>query len=248
MRLGRGEKIAFRHNDVDHAETIITEWRSKGGKGHIWLAFESLYSMDGDFARVDELVALANRHDAFVLVDEAHATGVFGVQGRGLTHSYANARNVLTLHTCGKGLGASGALVCGAAPLIDTLINRGRSFIFSTAPSPLNAALVRAALKGLQSSDKRQGALQNLIADAHEQAEIHCGITNLQSQIIPVIIGEDKKTMELATRLQQRGYDIRGIRPPTVPQGTARLRISITLNTSTEVISEMFAALGEELE
>lgn len=248
MRLGRGERTAFRHNDVGHAEELITDWRGKGGKGHIWLAFESLYSMDGDFAPADELVALANRHDAFVLVDEAHATGVIGDQGRGLTHSFAGARNVLTLHTCGKGLGAAGALVCGAAPLIDTLINRGRSFIFSTAPSPLNAALVRAAIKGMQSSDKRQVALQKLVAHAHEQANIHCGITGLQSQIIPVIIGEDKKTMELAKRLQQRGYDIRGIRPPTVPQGTARLRISITLNTTAEVITEMFTALGEELE
>ena len=100
----------------------------------------------------------------------------------------------------------------------------------------------------MQSSNKRQLALRNLIAHAHEQAELHCGIEGLQSQIIPVIIGEDKKTMELATRMQQRGYDIRGIRPPTVPKGTARLRISITLNTTVEVISEMFTALGEELE
>ncbi|MGE4611721.1 MAG: 8-amino-7-oxononanoate synthase [Paracoccaceae bacterium] len=248
MRLGRGEKISFVHNNVAHAENTITEWRSKGGKGRVWLAFESLYSMDGDFAPVDDLVALANRHDAIVVVDEAHATGVFGDQGRGLVHGFEGSENILTLHTCGKGLGASGALVCGAAPLIDTLINRARGFIYATAPSPLNAAIVRAALQGLQASNARQEALKKLIAHAHEEANKHCGITGLQSQIIPVIIGDDKQTMALAERLQQRGFDIRGIRPPSVPQGTSRLRISITLNTSTNVISQMFSALVVELE
>lgn len=248
MRLGRGEKIAFAHNDVTHAENTITEWRANGGKDRVWLAFESLYSMDGDFAPVDDLVALANRHDAIILVDEAHATGVLGDRGRGLAHEFAEAGNILTLHTCGKGLGASGALVCGAAPLIETLINRARGFIYSTAPSPLNAALVRAALQGFPASNARQEALKNLVTHAHKQAQKHCGITGLQSQIIPVIIGDDKKTMALAARLQQRGFDIRGIRPPSVPQGTSRLRISITLNTSAEVISQMFSALAEELE
>lgn len=248
MRLGRGEKIAFAHNDVIQAEIAIAKWRANGGKGRVWLAFESLYSMDGDFAPVEDLVALANRHDAIVLVDEAHATGVFGDQGRGLVHGFEGAGNILTLHTCGKGLGVSGALVCGAAPLIETLINRARGFIYATAPSPLNAAIVRAALQGLQAPNARQEALEKLIAHAHEEADKHCNIKGLQSQIIPVIIGDDKRTMALAARLQQRGFDIRGIRPPTVPHGTARLRISITLNTSTEVISQMFSALAEELE
>ncbi|PHS19388.1 MAG: 8-amino-7-oxononanoate synthase [Blastopirellula sp.] len=248
MRLGRADTVAFAHNNVTHAENLIKDWRAKGGAGRIWLAFESVYSMDGDLAPVEDLVALANQHDAFILADEAHATGVFGDHGRGLMHNYARAENVLTLHTCGKGLGVSGALVCGASPLIDTLINRARGFVFATAPSPLTATLVRAALAEIRMSEQRQTELKSLVAHAHALAEKHCGLSNLSSQIIPVIIGADKTTMGCAAELQANGFDIRGIRPPTVPQDTSRLRISITLNTSAEIISEMFAILGKELE
>ncbi len=248
MRLGRAEIAAFAHNDVDHAEKLIRDWRAQGGSGRIWLAFETVYSMDGDLAPVADLVALAQRHDAVLVGDEAHATGVFGTQGRGLLHAYEDQADILTLHTCGKALGVSGALVCGAAPLIDTLINRARGFIFATAPSPLNAALVRTALNTLQQQPSLSAALAHHLAHAAREAVETCGLPSPQSQIIPVIIGEDKVTMAIATRLQQRGFDIRGIRPPTVPRKTARLRISITLNTSPEQVSQMFAALSEELE
>lgn len=246
MCLGRGEKIGFAHNDVVAVEATMFAWRSSGGTGRIWLAIESLYSMDGDLAPLAELMAVAKRHDAIVIVDEAHASGVFGDHGRGLAHQFSGA-NVLSLHACGKALGASGALVCGAAPLIDTLINRARGFIYATAPSPLSAAIVRSSLQGIEESDARQKALQKLVEFAHEQAEKHCGITGLQSQIIPVIIGDEDETMALASRMQQRGYDIRGIRPPSVPRGTSRLRISITLNTTTKIIEQMFTALGAEM-
>ena len=248
MRLGRAETAAFAHNDVTHAEKLIHDWRAQGGSGRIWLAFETVYSMDGDLAPVADLVALAQRHDAILVGDEAHATGVFGTQGRGLLHAYEDQADILTLHTCGKALGVSGALVCGAAPLIETLINRARGFIFATAPSPLNAALVRTALNTLQQAPSPSAALAQHLAHATREAVETCGLPRPQSQIIPVIIGEDKLTMAIATRLQQCGFDIRGIRPPTVPRKTARLRISITLNTSPEQVSQMFSALSEELE
>ncbi|WP_114287780.1 8-amino-7-oxononanoate synthase [Candidatus Halocynthiibacter alkanivorans] len=248
MRLGRAEIAAFAHNDVTHAEKLVRDWRAQGGTGRIWLAFETVYSMDGDLAPVADLVALAQRHDAILVGDEAHATGVFGTHGRGLLHAYEDQADILTLHTCGKALGVSGALVCGAAPLIETLINRARGFIFATAPSPLNAALVRTALNTLQQAPSPSAALAQHLAHAAREAVETCGLPRPQSQIIPMIIGADKLTMAIATRLQQRGFDIRGIRPPTVPRKTARLRISITLNTSPEQVSQMFAALSEELE
>jgi len=154
----------------------------------------------------------------------------------------------LSLHTCGKALGVSGALVCGASVLIETLINKARSFIFSTAPSPLDAALVRAALRDIETNPARRKAAHALIAHAHHEAHEKCGLTGLQSQIIPVIIGNDKKTMQLAERLQSLGFDVRGIRPPSVARGTARLRVSITLNVSENIVSAMFETLAREHE
>lgn len=248
MRLGRAQTVAFDHNDVTHAETVIHEWRAQGGVGRVWLTFETIYSMDGDLAPVADFVALAQRHDAVLVADEAHATGVFGVQGRGLLQAYEGHGDIVTLHTCGKALGVSGALVCGAAPLIDTLINRARGFVFATAPSPLTAALVRAALHCLQQEPSPGDVLAKQIAHARVEAVQKCGLPVPQSQIIPVIIGQDKQTMAVANRMQARGFDVRGIRPPTVPHGTSRLRISITLNISPMEISMMFSALAEELE
>lgn len=248
MRLGRAQILKFSHNDVDAAQTVIQNWQSAGGRGRIWLAFETLYSMDGDLAPLSDLVSLAKRYDAVLLADEAHATGVLGPQGRGLMLQYEGQVDILSLHTCGKALGGYGALVCGAVPLIDTLINRARGFVFASAPPPLSAALIRAALVRLQQRPGPSDKLAMLVAHAKMEAVNKCGLSPPQSQIIPVIIGRDKPTMAVAQRMQKRGFDIRGIRPPTVPQGTARLRISITLNTTPLKISNMFAALAEELE
>jgi 8-amino-7-oxononanoate synthase len=247
MRLGRAERRSFPHNDLNAAAEEMRLWCAAGNAGQIWLACESLYSMDGDFAPLAGLARLAGEFGAVLVVDEAHATGVFGDLGRGLSHEFAACPNVLTLHTCGKALGVAGALVCGAAPLIETLINRGRGFVFSTAPSPLNAALVRAALAELRNSPTRQARAQALIAHAHAEAARHCGLQGFRSQILPVILGDDHAAMALAAEMQSRGYDIRGIRPPTVPPGTARLRISITLNTPAEVITQMMRDLAQAM-
>jgi 8-amino-7-oxononanoate synthase len=244
MQLGRAETQLFAHNDATDAAAQITAWRAKGGKGRVWIAIESLYSMGGDFAPLGDFVALAAAEDAVLVVDEAHATGLYGPTGRGLTEGLEQDANLLTLHTCGKALGVSGALICGDADMIDTLINKARGFIYATAPSPLNAALVAAALRDLEANPKRRLAALALVDHAHKQAAKH-GFSGFQSQIMPVLLGSDQRVMQVAAALQERGYDIRGIRPPTVPRGTARLRISITLNTTAEVISAMFADLAE---
>jgi len=246
--LGRAQALGFAHNDVPAAKAAIAKWRAEGGTGQIWIAVEAVYSMDGDCAPVAELAALAQRENAVLVLDEAHSTGVFGDLGRGLGHGIAHHPNVLSLHTCGKALGVSGALICGAGALIETLINKARAFIFATAPSPLNAALVRAALMELAQNPGRQTKAWDNINHAHSEANRLCGLTGFASQILPVIIGDDKRTMAVAQALQAKGYDIRGIRPPTVPRGTSRLRISITLNTSPAVISALYADLATSLE
>jgi 8-amino-7-oxononanoate synthase len=242
MRLGRAEHVPVRHSDPNAFEAAVRVWRQGGGAGRVWLAVESLYSMDGDRAPLDDLAAVADRHDAVLLIDEAHATGVLGPDGRGLAAHLDGRDNVITLRTCGKALGCEGALVCAPAVVADFLINRGRGFIFSTAPSPLMAAAVRTALNVLRDQPERREALWQRVRLA-ERVLGPLGATVSGSQILPVIIGEDAATMDLAAALQSRGHDVRGIRPPTVPNGTARLRVAITLNVSETDI----AALGEAL-
>lgn len=243
MRLSRAERRAFEHNDIVAARRAVADWRAAGGSGIVWLAVESVYSMDGDFAPLRLLAEFARETGAVLVIDEAHATGVFGHEGRGLAHDLEGAELVM-LHTCGKALGVSGALVCGARVLIETLVNRARPFIFATAPSPLDAALVRASLQTLRELPSLQAMARARMEHAHAEAARLCGLEGLQSQILPVIIGDDGATMECAAALQQAGFDVRGIRPPTVPRGTSRLRISLTGNISDENVTALFETLA----
>ena len=246
MRLGRAETVSFVHNDLDSAADAIAAWRRRGGSGTAWIAVESLYSMDGDRAPLDELAVLATRMEAMLLIDEAHATGVFGPDGRGLAAALDGYENVVTLRTCGKALGCEGALILCPAVVRDLLVNRGRGFIFSTAPSPLMAAAVREALHILRDEPERRGQLHTLLEHAaHMFGQI--GLPVSGSPIQPVVIGDDARTMAIAAALRERGFDVRGVRPPTVPAGTARLRLSLTLNVDKEAVPGLADALGELL-
>ena len=202
--------------------------------------------MDGDFAPLKELVAIADRYDAFLMVDEAHATGVYGERGRGLTAPYEGRENLVVIHTCGKALGAVGALVTAPRVLRDFMVNRCRPFIFATAPSPAMAVAVREALLILQQEPHRQQRLASLVAFTHREIGLRIGRSPSESQIVPYIVGDNARAMRLGSALQARGFDIRGIRPPTVPVGTARLRISLTLNVSEDDVRAMLDALIEE--
>ncbi|TIM22192.1 MAG: 8-amino-7-oxononanoate synthase, partial [Mesorhizobium sp.] len=246
-QAGRAEFKLAAHNDIGAIEDAITRWRAEGGMGRVWIAVESLYSMDGDRAPMESLVALADRHEAFIVVDEAHATGVWGRDGRGLAAAFEGRDNIIALHTCGKALGASGALVTGPGTLCDYLINRCRPFIYATAPSPLMAVAAREALTMLSDEPMRRVQLQECVAFAGRQLAERCGVPPSGSQIQPFVIGDNKRTMAVAAALQARGFDIRGIRPPTVPEGTSRLRISLTLNVDETDISAMVEALVEVL-
>ncbi|MEY2944180.1 MAG: 8-amino-7-oxononanoate synthase, partial [Pseudomonadota bacterium] len=141
LRLTRATHQFFAHNDLDAAKNALKIWRDAGHKGQIWIAVESLYSMDGDRTPLAELAQIAAEYQAILLVDEAHATGVFGPGGRGLVAELPSRDTIITLHTCGKTLGAEGALLCGPKVMRDFLVNRARGLIFSTAPSPLMAAV-----------------------------------------------------------------------------------------------------------
>ncbi|CDX53771.1 8-amino-7-oxononanoate synthase (fragment) [Mesorhizobium plurifarium] len=196
---------------------------------------------------LESLVALADRHEAFIIVDEAHSTGVWGLDGRGLAVAFEGHDNIVALHTCGKALGGSGALVTGPRTLCDYLVNRSRPFIYATAPSPLMAVAAREALAILADEPMRRVQLHERIAVAGRQLAERCGIKPSGTQIQPVVIGDNRRTVAVAAQLQARGFDIRGIRPPTVPEGTSRLRISLTLNVDEAAISAMIDALVEAL-
>jgi 8-amino-7-oxononanoate synthase len=246
MKLGRAEHAAAAHNDAQAFADAIARWRTSGGTGTPWIAVESLYSMDGDRAPLADLAAVADRHQAVLVVDEAHATGVHGPAGTGLSHDLAGRANLITLHTCGKALGCEGALLCIPAVLRDFIVNRGRPFIFSTAPSPLMAWLVRHALEIVAGEPERQARLAALVR--HAEARLAAlGLPASGSQILPVVIGDNARTMRIAGALQDAGFDVRGIRPPTVPQGTARLRIAVTLNVDEAGIDAMTDALAAAL-
>ena len=245
-RAGRAEVAHAAHNDAGAFEEAMRAWREGGGRGRIWLAVESLYSMDGDRAPLDELVAVAERHDAMLLIDEAHATGVYGPDGRGLASSLEGRDNVIALHTCGKALGGAGALISGPGVLCDFLVNRCRPFIYSTAPSPLMAVAALEALEILRDEPERRRRLGDLVSAAGRAALASGAAAPTGSQILPVIVGDDRAALTLAAGLQRRGFDVRAIRPPTVPVGTARLRISITLNVDEQAVRAVFAALAAE--
>jgi len=250
LEPGRIQAIEAPHNDANAMDTIIKGWRAGGGpgknKGRIWIAAETLYSMDGDRAPLADLVALASRHDAMLILDEAHATGVHGDQGRGLGARYEGAPNIISLHTCGKGLGATGALVCLPKLYRDFMVNRGRAFIYSTAPSPLMAAVVRSSLKICAGAEQERTQLRNLVR--HAEAHLHrLGLKASGSQIQPIILGEDRRAVAFAQALQARGHDIRAIRPPTVPEGTARLRLALTLHVTLADLDVLFADLENQM-
>ncbi len=247
LRSGRADHTGVAHNNIDAFDAAIVRWRAAGGKGRPWLSVESLYSMDGDSPDIAGLFAVADRHEAMVVIDEAHATGVLGPQGRGLAAPFEGRDNVITLHTCGKALGTVGGFILAPRTIRDFLVNRARPFIFATAPSPLTAAITRSALEISRTNPERRERLAGLVRFAGDELRRRCSIAPSGSQIIPIVIGADRAAVAVAASLQQRGFDIRAIRPPTVPEGTARLRIALTLNVDESVVAKLFEALAEDM-
>ena len=244
IAASKAASVAVHHNDPALFETALRNWRTSGATGQGWIAVESLYSMDGDRAPLSDLIAIAERYEAVLVIDEAHATGVFGSNGRGLAAELEGRTNVVTVHTCGKAIGVMGAFICCPAVIKDFIVNRARSFIYATAPSPLIALAVGHALTLLQNGDELRARLHGLIQHGNRELQEHCGLAGSGSQIVPVILGSDHRATEVARTLQSNGYDVRAIRPPTVPEGTARLRISLTLNASKQETTQMLQLLG----
>jgi 8-amino-7-oxononanoate synthase len=243
----RAEHREVAHNDVTQIEETIRHWRADHASERCFIAVESLYSMDGDVAPLDALATIADRYDAVLLIDQAHATGVCGPKGRGLAAHLEGRGNVVSLHTCGKALGASGALLLMPDVLRRFMINRCRPFIYATAPSPLIAATVRAALRICESADAPRAALAERIA--HLGAHLaRLGLPSSGSQIQPIILGADRKAVAVAAALAAEGFDVRAIRPPTVPEGTSRLRITLSTRRTLTEVDALAESLSRHLE
>jgi 8-amino-7-oxononanoate synthase len=207
---------------------------------------ESVFSMDGDCADLKTLVHLKNKYDAYLIVDEAHAFGCMGPNGAGLADELGLLNEVdIFIATLSKSFAAAGGIVAAPKPVIDYLVNRARPFIYTTAPSPVNAAVILASLGIIQSQPKlRQQLKAN--ADYLRENLKRLGFDTSQSttHIIPVIIGDEGKTLKIAKLLLDNGFYIPAIRPPTVPAGTSRLRISVQAGHSAEQLDKLISFLG----
>jgi 8-amino-7-oxononanoate synthase len=238
---------AFIHNDVMDIEDALRAFRADHAQARCFVAVESLYSMDGDLAPLGDIAALAARYDATLLIDEAHATGVLGPQGRGLSALLEGAPHVITLHTCGKALGVSGGLLLMPDLLRRFMINRCKPFIYATAPSPLIASAVRTALRLCAGADDRRAALQAHIAQLARHLA-HLGLPSTGTAIQPVILGADRRATAMSDALAKDGFDVRAIRPPTVPEGSARLRITLSSRLDALEVDALGAALARHMQ
>jgi 8-amino-7-oxononanoate synthase len=243
MRLSGATKVIYPHGDLAFLEAALA--RHASGDGARVIVTETVFSMEGDAAPLEGLLLLAQKHDAELIVDEAHATGVLGPSGRGLSAAMAIEREILAgVHTCGKALASAGAFVCGGASLRDYLINRARTFVFSTAMPPYFAGQIRGALALARGMDNERKYLQEIATSLREglaAAGIDCGKSS--THIVPVILGSEEAALLVARELQEKGFAVKAIRPPTVPTGTSRIRLSLTSRISRDDVQRLIAAL-----
>jgi 8-amino-7-oxononanoate synthase len=245
-KLSGAKLRVFDHNDLDDLEKILKWSKSQiaNRKSQILIVTESIFSMDGDAAPLREIVALKEKYGAWLMVDEAHTTGLYGKNRRGLAEELGvNEQIEIQMGTLGKALGASGGYICGSRPLVDFLINRARSFIFSTAPVPMAAAAATAAIQFVQSSKGKIWRKQLWTHVSEFQSQIADRKSQIPSAIIPILIGDENKAVEAASKLRTQNIFIPAIRYPTVARGSARLRVTLTAAHSAEDVSELLNAL-----
>lgn len=245
-----GAKIrVFKHNDLDDLERIL-QWTkarctaSRDSARNPLIVTESVFSMDGDCAPLREIVALKEHYGAWLMVDEAHATGLYGDHGQGLASQLGVADRIeIQLGTLGKALGVSGGYIAGSRKLVDYLVNRARSFVFSTAPTPAVAAAALAAVKHVQTPAGR--ALRETLWTNVRllTSPLTSRSSPFGSAIVPVIIGGEAEAVELSAMLRERGFFVPAIRYPTVARGAARLRITLTAAHTPDDIEQLVQAL-----
>lgn len=240
VRLSRARGVVFPHNDVAELTRLL---ETESCSGIRFVVVESVFSMDGDKAPLAAYAECCRAAGALLVVDEAHAVGIYGAAGSGLIEESGLDPSVcLSINTAGKALGVSGAFVAGPDWTIDYLVQRARPFVFSTAPPPALAEALEASLSVVQDEPGRRTRLLRLAAHVRRALGLDSGSSC--SQIVPIAVGDNARAVLMAERLQARGFDVRAIRPPSVPPGTARLRVSVNAGVSEDVLDRFVEALA----
>lgn len=244
-RLSYANRFRFAHNDVNDLEKKL-----KQAKGNVFVAVESLYSMDGDIAPLHEISEICKKYNAYLIVDEAHATGVFGRQGRGLVNHFGLEKDIFArVHTFGKAMGCHGAIVVGNEVLRNYLINFARSFIFTTALPVHSLVTIKRAYEQLAAADFNNSPLHKLI-ELFRKGFHRIGDVFLMDSISPiqsVVIPGNERVRNVSRQLQEKGFDVRAIISPSVPAGKERLRISLHLHNMKEQVECLLQTLKEIL-
>lgn len=244
-QLSRAELVRYRHLDVAELEGLLARTRAR----RKLVVTDSVFGMDGDAAPLREIADLCDRHGAMLYVDEAHATGVLGPTGGGLAEALGVADRVdVHMGTLGKALGSFGAYVAGTRPLVDWLVSRARTFVFTTALPPAACGAALAALDVVAAEPERRARLHALSARMRAGLErLGFSMRGVVAPIFPVILGDEERALAASRALRERGFFVRAIRPPTVPRGTSRLRVSLTAGHDEAQVDGFLGALGETL-
>lgn len=243
MQLSRAGVQRYRHNDTAQLAQLLANTNS----GRKLIITDAVFSMDGDLAPLPELLALCEQHDAWLLVDDAHGFGVLGEQGRGsLAYFGIASPRIIYMATLGKAAGVFGAFVAAEQVVVDTLLNHARSYVYTTATPPALASAVLASLRLIQQGEESRAHLQQLVV------QLRSGLHGLRWKLMPsataiqpLLIGANNAALELSSALRERGIWVAAIRPPTVPQGTARLRITLSAAHSATDVTRLIGALHE---
>ena len=242
-RLSKAQRIIYPHGQWESVDRVLSQRRAEFN--HVWIITDGVFGMDGHVAPLVQLFEIADAYDAFTIVDEAHGTGVLGDGGQGACQELGVKQRVdVTIGTLSKSIGAQGGFVAGSKLLVDYLINRCRTLIYSTSLAP---GQVEAALDGLQmviDHPERRMRVQDLARRFRNRLSFNTTDTEAKVPIIPVVLGDDEKTVRASERLAELGFFVPAIRPPTVPEGTGRLRVSLSAAHDQEMVDSLAARIA----
>ena len=248
IRASHAQSQRFKHNSAEDIRNLILKQKDKSQTSQLFIVLESVYSMDGDIANLREISYIANEFSAILITDEAHATGVLGNRGDGLVNqTIGRNESTITMHTCGKALGASGAFVATSKIVTDYLINKARAFIFTTALPPIVPLQIINSIKRLETEGASLVATlrerSDFVRDKLQKSLTHWAVPDGITPIIPIIIGADGDALQASRWFEELGFIIPAVRPPSVPEGSSRLRLNVSLRNSDDELRRVVDAI-----